>query len=71
MKFTDGKKTTRFSLYATMSVVKYIVVNLFLFVVNWLTSPHYWWVLWIIAGWGIGLVLNLMSHYLEYRLTQE
>lgn len=57
------KMKTRFSLHITMSIVKYIVINVFLVVVNWLTTPHYWWVLWVIAGWGVGLSLNLLSEY--------
>lgn len=29
-----------------------VVVCAFLAFVNWQTSPHYWWVLWVIAGMG-------------------
>lgn len=65
------KMKTRFSLHITMSIVKYIVINVFLVVVNWLTTPHYWWVLWVIAGWGVGLSLNLLSEYMEYKINKE
>lgn len=65
------KMKTRFSLHITMSIVKYIVINVFLVVVNWLTTPHYWWVLWVIAGWGVGLSLNLLSEYMEYKVNKE
>lgn len=65
------KMKTRFSLHVTMSIVKYIVINVFLVVVNWLTTPHYWWVLWVIAGWGVGLSLNLLSEYMEYKINKE
>ncbi|MBP1613046.1 MAG: hypothetical protein H6Q13_494 [Bacteroidetes bacterium] len=65
------KMKTRFSLHVTMSIVKYIVINVFLVVVNWLTTPHYWWVLWVIAGWGVGLSLNLLSEYLTYKINKE
>ena len=27
--------------------------------VNWYTSPHYWWVVWVMAGWGLNLILSL------------
>ena len=30
--------------------------------VNALTTPHYWWVLWVMAGWGLGLILDLIFH---------
>lgn len=65
------KMKTRFSLHVTMNIVKYIVINVFLVVVNWLTTPHYWWVLWVIAGWGVGLSLNLLSEYLTYKINKE
>ena len=26
---------------------------------NWYTSPHYWWVVWVMAGWGLNLILSL------------
>jgi len=35
------------------------VVCAFLAFVNWQTSPHYWWVLWVIAGWGLNIALSL------------
>lgn len=25
------------------------------FVINYLTGPNYWWALWVLLGWGIGL----------------
>nr|WP_320057764.1 2TM domain-containing protein [uncultured Bacteroides sp.] len=65
------KMKTRFSLHVTMCIVKYIVINVFLVVVNWLTTPHYWWVLWVIAGWGVGLSLNLLLEYMEYKINKE
>ena len=37
----------------------FVVVCAFLAFVNWQTSPHYWWVLWVIAGWGLNIALSL------------
>ena len=36
-----------------------VVICAFLAFVNWQTSPHYWWVLWVIAGWGLNIALSL------------
>jgi hypothetical protein len=33
----------------------FVVVNTGLAAINLLTTPHYLWVLWPLAGWGIGL----------------
>ena len=34
--------------------------------VNWFTSPHYWWVLWVIAGWGISLLITAIEKSIKY-----
>lgn len=38
-------------------VIIWAVTCAFLAVVNRLTSPHYWWVLWVIGGWGLQLLI--------------
>ena len=40
--------------------ITYAVICAFLAGVNALTTPHYWWVLWVMAGWGLGLILDLI-----------
>ncbi len=37
----------------------YVIVGIFFFVLNMLTSPFNWWFYWPMLGWGIGLA----SHY--------
>ncbi len=42
-----------------MHAVAYVVVNAFLVLVWWFTNQGgYFWPVWVLAGWGIGLVLN-------------
>ena len=63
--------------WLTWSLVYYVVINLFLIAINWFTSPHYWWVLWVIAGWGISLLMTaiekkhqiLINHKLKRKKT--
>lgn len=40
----------------------YVVINACLFAINWFTTDGegYWWVLWSVAGWGIGLLIHLL-----------
>jgi len=40
-------------------ITTYVAVCAFLTFVNWYTSPHYWWVVWVMAGWGLNLILSL------------
>ncbi|NTW39912.1 MAG: 2TM domain-containing protein [Cellulomonadaceae bacterium] len=43
----------------TTHAVTYVVVNAFLVLVWWVTTPNgYFWPIWAIGGWAIGLVLN-------------
>ena len=37
----------------------------FLAFVNWYTSPHYWWVVWVIAGWGLSILLSLIRYLFD------
>ena len=41
----------------------YLLVNAGLVVLNLVTSPGYFWCLWPIAGWGIGLLAHGFSVY--------
>ncbi|HET7543670.1 MAG TPA: 2TM domain-containing protein [Polyangiaceae bacterium] len=53
----------------------YAVVNGFLFLINYLTTPGSWWVLFPVLAWGVGLVLHagfgLFSPVDEWSLTRE
>lgn len=52
------------------SAISYIVVNLFLIAVWYFTSRGhvYFWPIWPILGWGIGLVFQYLNayHYNNY-----
>lgn len=53
-------KRRLFGRWFTRRITTYIVVCAFLAFVNWYTSPHYWWVAWVAAGWGLNLILSLV-----------
>jgi len=42
--------------------VAYVVVNAFLVVVWALTGAGYFWPAWIMAGWGVGMLLGLWDY---------
>ena len=37
---------------------KYVVITLALLAVNLIFAPQYLWVLWVIGGWGLGVLLH-------------
>ena len=39
-------------------LISYASVIFGLLLLNALTSPHYWWVIWPALGWGIGLAIH-------------
>ena len=47
-----------------MSWVSYAVICGFLAIVNYTTSDHYPWVLWVIGGWGLGQLINTVDYIL-------
>lgn len=50
--------------------VAYVVVNLFLVVVWALSGSDYFWPVWVIAGWGVGLALNAWDVLMRKPITE-
>lgn len=38
------------------NLISYCIFIPFLFLINWKTSPNYWWAFWPMLGWGIGVI---------------
>ncbi|OBX05977.1 hypothetical protein QV06_00010 [Gallibacterium genomosp. 3] len=54
---TALKKVRRIrDFYIQLSI--YVVINLLLFLINLIVTPDYWWVIWVIVGWGIGILIK-------------
>jgi hypothetical protein len=51
--------------------VVYLVVNAFLIGMWWFNGQGYFWPGWILAGWGIGLVLNAWDVLLRRPITEQ
>ena len=41
----------------------YVIVNAFLAVINWLYTPEFWWVLFPIFFWGIGVFVDFLKAF--------
>lgn len=50
---------------ATVRAARFLVTGplilLMLVVINWMTSPHHWWVKWAALGIGIAWVFSLLK----------
>ncbi|MFK8006677.1 MAG: 2TM domain-containing protein [Saprospiraceae bacterium] len=58
--FEKAKKQVRAKKGFYMHFGSFCATTLFLFTINYLTSPNFWWFLFPTLGWGIGIV----SHYI-------
>jgi len=43
------------------SLATFLVVVPALFLLNYLTSPGYFWAWWVLLGWGIGIAIHALS----------
>ncbi len=41
----------------------YISTMVFLIGLNWITSPHHWWVVYPMLGWGLGIVMHYFKTF--------
>lgn len=49
----------------------YVVVNLMLVAIWALSGRGYFWPIWPIAGWGVGLVLNAWTVYFQKPISED
>jgi hypothetical protein len=57
-------------------LMAYVIVNAALVAINLITSPHSFWAIWPMMGWGVGLAAHASTVYmhgedLRDRLIQE
>ncbi len=49
-------------------LIKYLVVIILLFIINFLTNPGYLWVWWVALGWGIGIISHGLNVFEVFNL---
>ena len=49
----------------------YIVVNALLVTIWAVTGAGYFWPIWPLAGWGVGLALNAWIAYFRHPITED
>ena len=52
-------------------LVSYVVVNAFLVLIWAVTGAGYFWPIWVLGGWGIGLVLHAWTAFVEKPITEQ
>lgn len=46
----------------------FVVINIGIFLVNYLTTPDLWWFYWPLLGWSVGLLAHFMAVIVMPRL---
>lgn len=41
----------------------YVIVNAMLAVINFICTPHFWWVLFPVCFWGIGVLVDFLKAF--------
>ena len=41
-----------------LNLVSYLAINIILVIVNYLTTPNYWWFYWVTIFWGLAVILH-------------
>ena len=41
----------------------YVIVNAVLVIINWLCTPEFWWVMFPLFFWGIGVLVDFLKAY--------
>ncbi len=52
-------------------LITYISVMSFLFLINYLTSPNFWWFLFPLGGWGLGLVMHYVTLFGFFGINSQ
>ena len=45
------------------NISAYLLVNGMLAIINWLFTPHFWWVMFPVFFWGIGVVKDFLMAF--------
>lgn len=51
-------------------LTSYVVVNAFLIMIWFVTGRGYFWPMWVLGGWGIGLVMHYWEAFRRRPITE-
>ena len=67
---TEARKRLQKQRDFSAHLVAYVVVNAMLIGIWAVTGAGYFWPIWVLLGWGVGLVLNAWDVYFRRPITE-
>lgn len=61
--YANAKKKVEARMGFYIHLVIYLVVNTFLVILNLTFTKDYFWAIWPMLGWGIGLIVHALSTF--------
>ena len=52
------------------NLITYVVMNVILFIINWVTSPGHWWFYWVTIFWGIAVIIHAVTVFTGGKLSK-
>jgi hypothetical protein len=65
-----SKKKRKIPHDVKINILSYIFINLGLFFLNWI-DKSYWWSVWVMTSWGIGLLMYLSVRFITRKQRKE
>ena len=63
-KLAEERADAKIKFYKSFTV--YVICNVFLAVINAIFTPHFWWVLFPVFFWGIGVFVKFLKAFVLF-----
>lgn len=60
---TINSEKRHFSLYLKERIATCLVTCVFLGILNLVITPHEWWIFWVVLGWSMNLIKQILFWY--------
>ena len=71
-KYDHAKEKVRNLKGFYTNLISYLVINVVLIIINYVTSPGYWWFYWVTIFWGIAVLIHAVQVFITgNKLSKE
>ena len=54
------------------NLISYLVINIILVIINYVTTPNHWWFYWVTIFWGLAILLHAVRVFVTgNKLSKE